>query len=346
MYRNSSITSLILGIFCLLTFLTPKSPSAAPPTGSPLTPEWIKYNEQAETKNLPRLTYLVTCKRITGPKKSKEPKEITDNFSLKDRMACVYVRWSNVLGSPVCILRIYDPRGVLFKEWERTFKGKKPAWNQWFRHWIKDAPASKLPGKWTAEIFMDGVLAVRKEFVIGETNVQYKQISYGKNVSAVSVFPFVPEGAGGKMFDYEAPTFIAQMMSIDYPDYRVILPSEIDNEITVPAHVKIEDFVNDTINSKVLDDLISKHNINLFIAGSARAERRMHRKAETFTVEFDIFIIDGKSKSVVKQFHTTWSPIRAYKREKDLLILHACGSVYKMLMKKAKDDIEKILTPK
>lgn len=345
MYRRLSIISLILGIFCLLTFLTPKSPSAAPPTGSPLTPEWIKYNEQAETKNLPRLTYLVTCKSVTGPEKAKEPKEITDNFSLKDSMACVYVRWSNVLGSPVCTLRIYDPRGVLFIEWERTFKGEKPAWNQWFRHWIKDAPASKLPGKWTAEIFMDGVLAARKEFVIGDTNVQYKQISYGKNVSAVSVFPFVSEGAGGKMFDYEAPTLIAQMMSIDYPDYRVILPSEIDNEITVPAHVKIEDFVNDTINSKVLDDLISKHNINLFIAGSARAEMKKHRR-EKFAVEFDIFIIDGKSKSVVKQFHTTWLPIRKYKLEKELLILHACSSVYETLMKKAKDDIEKILTPK
>jgi hypothetical protein len=345
MYRRLSITSLILGILCLLTFLTPKSPGAAPPTGSPLTPEWIKYNEQAETKNLPRLSYLVTCKKVTGPKKSKEPEEITDTFSLKDKMACVYVRWSNVSGSPVCTLRIYDPRGVLFKEWERTFKRKKPVWNQWFRHWIKDAPASKLPGKWTAEILMDGVLAARKEFVIGDTNAQYKQISYDKNVPAVTVFPFIPEGDRGKMFDYEAATLIAQLISIDYPDYRVILPSRIDNEITVPTHVKINDFVNDTINSKVLDELITKHNINLFIAGSARADSRTIR-GDRFTVEFDIFIIDGKSKAVVKQIHKTWSPTRDYKGEKALFILHACGSTYKTLMKKAKDDIEEILTQK
>jgi hypothetical protein len=345
MHRRLSISSLILGILYLLIFLTPRLLSAAPPTGSPLTPEWIKYNEQAETKNLPRLSYLVTCKKITGPKKSKEPEEITDTFSLKDRMACVYVRWSDVSGSPVCTLRIYDPRGVLFKEWERTFKRKKPVWNQWFRHWIKDAPASKLPGKWTAEILMDGVLAARKEFVIGDTNVQYKQISYDKNVSAISVFPFVPAGDRGKMFDYEAPTLIAQMMSIDYPDHRVILPSEIDNEITVPTHVKIEEFVNDTINSKVLDDLITKYNINLFIAGSARAYGRTTR-GEKFTVKFDIFIIDGKSKAVAKKFDKSWSPVRDYKDARDLLILHACSSVYKTLMKKAKDDIEKILTKK
>lgn len=345
MYRRLSITSLILGIICLLTFLAPKSPRAAPPTGSPLTPEWIKYNEQAEMKNLPRLSYLVTCKKVTGPKKSKEPEEITDTFSLKDKMACVYVRWSNVSGSPVCTLRIYDPRGVLFKEWERTFKRKRPVWNQWFRHWIKDAPASKLPGKWTAEILMDGVLAARKEFVIGDTNAQYKQISYDKNVPAVTVFPFIPEGDRGKMFDYEAATLIAQLISIDYPDYRVILPSRIDNEITVPTHVKINDFVNDTINSKVLDELITKHNINLFIAGSARADSRTIR-GDRFTVEFDIFIIDGKSKAVVKQIHKTWSPTRDYKGERALFILHACGSTYKTLMKKAKDDIEEILTQK
>lgn len=345
MLRKSFMLNLILGTLCIFSFIITKTGNALPPTGSQLTPEWIQYNKQATEKNLPKLTYMVTCKEVTGQKQSKEPREITDNFLLNDIKACVYLRWRNVLGSPVSTFKIYDPRGVLFQEWERTFKLKKPRWNQWFPLFIKDAPTSKLPGKWTAEILMDGVLAARKEFVIGDANVQYKQITLGKDAPAVGVFPFIAKEERGKWFDMELPNFIAQMMTIDYPDYRVILPRTIYKEIAIPNEAKIEDFVNDTISSRVFDDLVANNNINLCIAGSALCRRRSSL-SEPHSAYFDIFIIDVKSKAVVKQFRATWHSVRPYKDEKYLYILHACKSAYKTLMKKAKHDIEKILTKK
>ena len=67
--------------------------------------------------------------------------------------------------------------------------------------------------------------------------------------------------------------------------------------------------------------------------------KNLHKKVDS--------TIDVKSKAVVKQFRATWQSSRPYRKgEKYLYILHACKSVYKTLMNKAKHDIEKILTKK
>ncbi len=148
-----------------------------------------------------------------------------------------------------------------------------------------------------------------------------------------------------RLLQYHRQCRYAWRKTHPYPDYRVILPRTIYKEIAIPNEAKIEDFVKDTINSKVFDDMVTNHNIKLCIAGSALC-RRKSSQSDPHSAYFDIFIIDVKSKAVVKQFRATWYSSRPYKGEKYLYILNACKSAYKTLMKKAKHDIEKILTKK
>ena len=54
-----------------------------PATGSPMTPEWKQYNDEAETKGAPLLKYVVTAKEMTQTKE-REPAQIQDSFSLTD----------------------------------------------------------------------------------------------------------------------------------------------------------------------------------------------------------------------------------------------------------------------
>jgi hypothetical protein len=46
-----------------------------PATGSPMTPEWKQYNEEAETKDAPLLKYVVTAKEMTRTKE-RAPSQI------------------------------------------------------------------------------------------------------------------------------------------------------------------------------------------------------------------------------------------------------------------------------
>jgi len=316
-----------------------KTGTVLPPTGIPQTSEWIAYNDQAETNNAPKLVYLVTCEKL-AKSKPRKPLKITDHFSLTDKKAYIYTRWTNVFGPHVFKLKNYDPRGVLFGEWETSYTYAGPNWNVWASKRIKDAPSSRLPGEWTTEIYMDGILAARKKTVIGHTNVRYKKISLGKEVPAVGVIRFVPKGEKGKRFDYELPNFIARMMTIDYPNYRVIMPWEIRKEIEIPNDVKLENYINSLMNTHLFSDFVTDHNINLLIAGSAYDGGQYGERKR-----FEVYIIDVKSRVIAKHFKTTWTSKKA-RHGVDGIIIYSCNKVYRVMMEEAKYDIERILAKK
>jgi hypothetical protein len=194
------IVTLALLFFCICLFAGTESSSSPPLSGSPITPEWRAYNRKAKAEGGPILTYFVTCKDITQEKKRRLPKEITSSFSVKDHSAFFYARWKNVKASNVFIAKLYDPRGVLFMQLGPTSQrgASRPSWNTWHGIFIRDAPASKLPGKWMLEIFMDGSLAARKELIIGRPDVQYEKIDLGKETPAIGVVRFIPKGGARK----------------------------------------------------------------------------------------------------------------------------------------------------
>lgn len=293
MLRGLPTIYLILTTLFIMSCEATRTGTILPPTGSPQTSEWIAYNDQAQTNNTPKLIYFVTCKKLAKSKPTK-PLKITDHFSLTDKKAYIYTRWTNVFGPHVFKVKNYDPRGVLFGEWEVNYTFAGPNWYLWAPMSIKDAPASRLPGEWTTEIYMDGILAARKKTVIGHTNVRYKKTSLVKEVPAVGVIKFVPKGERGKRFDNELPNFIAQMMTIDYPNYRVIMPWEIRKEIEIPNDVKLEDYINSLMNTHLFSDFVTDHNINLLIAGSAYDGGQYGERKR-----FEVYIIDVKSRAIV-----------------------------------------------
>ena len=339
MLRKMFVVSLVVTTLSIVSSVATEAETNIPVTGSALTPEWKKYNEQAEAQKAPKLLYVVTCKKMTKAKgKADKPKKITDNFKLKDKKLYVYTNWTNVFGPHTYSLKVYDPRKVLFYEWDCNFRHAGPGWWLWSPLFIKNAPASKLPGKWTAEISMDGILATKKEFSIGDTDVQYKQILLDKEAPAIGFSKFVVRGSSGKRFDWELPNFLARMMTVDYPNYRVLLPWTVNKDISVPPDMKIEDFVNNTINSEIFSDFVSKHNVSLFIMGSAYDGGTFGERKS-----FHVYIIDAKAKTIVRHCKTTWISKKARHDNVTDLIVSACNKVYRKMMKKAGHDIENIL---
>ena len=197
-----------------------------PATGSSMTPEWKQYNEQAEAKGAPLLKYVVTAKEMT-PTKEPEPKEIQDTFSLTDDRLYVYTSWVNVKDGSKYGIRMYDPRGVLFYESDRVYRFGTEKWSLWDALYIKGWPAARVPGKWRADIFMDGILAKTKEFVIGSESRRYEQTARKDDSPTIGVYPyFVDAVRYGLTFSTNTPLlplYISQMLTIDFEAGRVVI---------------------------------------------------------------------------------------------------------------------------
>lgn len=294
MKSNNKLMIRALAVFfvCICFFAVTVSPSSPPLSGSPITPEWRAYNKNAKAKGGPILNYFVTCKDIAQEKKRRLPKEITSSFSVKDHAVFFYARWNNVKASNVFIAKMYDPRGILFMQLgPTTQKGaSRPRWVTWHGMFIRDAPASKLPGKWMLEIFMNGSLAARKEIIIGRPDIQHEKADLGKETPAIGVVRFIPKGGARKQFaswdlargdktawlSWNAAIWIAQMFCVDYPNYRVIGPRLIAGQITLPYNMKIDDFAQSLLKTEAFADMIGSQNMKLVILGPLQG-RSIHK---------------------------------------------------------------------
>lgn len=343
MQKNISVTALILIAFFILSCVATKTATKLPLTGSPQSPEWKEYNNQAKTKDGPQLTYLVTCKELVKINSSRKPEKVTDLFSKNDKFFHVYRSWTNVQGKHISGIKIYDPRGMLYRESEITFSFKGPGWNIYSTLPIRKSAASRLPGKWKAEIFMDGELAAIKEFIIESADIELKQISWDKNTPSIGVIKFIPKGGAAKRFDYEMPEFIERMLSVDYPNYRKVGVWEINKSINIPPTIELKNYIPELLNSDMFAELVNKHKIKLFIAGSAY-DGGMYNEDKIFK----IYIIDAKSKTIAKQLTIRWSSSH-YGVGADSsyeITINSCNKVYKTIIAEAKHEIESILHQK
>ena len=116
------------------------------------------------------------------------------------------------------------------------------------------------------------------------------------------------------------------------------MPWTINKEISVPPDIKIEDFINNTINSKMFSDFASKHNVRLFIMGSAYDGGSYGESKR-----FHVYIIDAKAKAIVRYCKKTLTSKRSRHENVGDLIIAACNKVHRKMMKKAGHDIENIL---
>jgi hypothetical protein len=222
---------------------------------------------------------------------------------------------------------------------------------------IRDAPASKLPGKWKLELFMNRRLAVSKEIIIGDPSAKYEKIDLGKDSPAIGVVRFIPKGGERKQFaswnlargdktnwlSWNAAIWLAQMFCVEYPSCRVIGPRAIERQITLPTIMELDVFTESLLKSQTFAEMVDNENISLVVLGSLY---RASRKGERTT--YEIAIVDSKSKKVVKRLKTYWKLDRDYKeqpgqKQSGEYVSHQCKKVYKEIMENANKEIISIL---
>ncbi len=329
--------ALVLQAVIILSCVTTTKSSKAIISGSEMTPEWIQYNKESDVNNAPKLVYLATCKKVSGPAGGKKAEGITDYFSLKDDKFYVFVRWKNVFDKHVNKLKVFDPRGVLFKEWDSTYSFSGSSWKLWSYIYIKNAPAARIPGKWTAEIYMDDKLAARKSFSIGDTNPTYKKIVYNNDAPAIAVAKFTYKGKAGDRFAWRMPNYIARMLTVDYPKNKVILPSEVMKYLSLSNIDSLENSIHNIVRSPLLRDLIDQHNVKLIILGSIYDDGYV---GETKT--FKTYIIDTEKQLVACKSTCYWSSLHDYENNQSQLIKYGSHLIYKKTLKEGKQQFEKL----
>lgn len=302
-----------------------------PLTGSPTTLEWTKYNTQAELKGVPLLMYAVTAKELARTK-PEEPRRIQDTFSVEDERVYVYTRWTNIRGRPRYHIRIYDPRDSVFYEGESEYSFGTGLWNIWNVLRVKGWPASRLPGKWRAEILMNDSLALRKEFVIGSTVQRYEPRVVKEEAPTIGVHPyFVDAETSHRDNSTLLPLYISQMLMVEFDKYRVVTPFQLRREMVRPV-AKFAEYGNLIMRelkspTSQWNRVASKYKMDLLIAGAVydSAQYEYEKKAT-------IYLIDTKTKAI-RQINANFKSMRAHERSGADVIANFYGEIYVQMAK-------------
>lgn len=326
--------SVLLSLF-LSSLIVTNTNAQAPIVEMEKSPEWIEYNKKAVADNLPILDRVVFCGKVGTM--SKKPEDIKSVFSLKDKEAYTFVHWNNVFGNHIVTIKTFDPRGILFHEWDASFSHRGPGWNLWTPIYISNAPASKLPGQWTSEIYMDGKLATRGYFLIGD-NRQYEKVSISKESPAIGIINFFNENRKIARFNFRLPSYIGQMFTIDFPKYRTVLPWESGKIFKIEKGTNIKESMSTILNSSSFSNYITKHNLNVVFIG-------YHYDGATVGEDkiFYIYMIDAKKKLLVKEMTIRWTSRRTYENEINLLILDCAEYVYEKILSNCTSEMNRLL---
>jgi hypothetical protein len=310
-----------------------------PATGSLVTPEWKQYNEQAEAKGAPLLKYVVTAKEMTRTKE-REPKDIQDTFSLKDDLLYVYTAWVNVKDRAKNEIKIYDPRGVLFYRAEKVYRFSTEKWTVWDPLYLSGWPATRLPGKWQAQIFMNGTLAKTKEFEIGSETRRYERKSIKESSPSIGVYPiFVDaESKYGATFRNNSslmPLYISQMLTIDFEDRRLVMPFDLRSGMISPK-VKYDDFgkfLTQEVKSpdSEWDAMIKKHGLDVLIAGKVYDTTAYEEEKEA-----TIYVVKTGTKDI-KEIKASYKSMKAFDKTGFQVRANFYREVYDQIIKQAAD---------
>lgn len=312
-----------------------------PATGSPMTPEWKQYNDQAEAKGAPLLKYVVTAKEMT-PTKEREPAQIQDIFSLTDDQLYIYTSWINVRGRPRYGIRIYDPRGVHYYERESIYRFGTEKWNLWDNLYVKGWPAARVPGKWRAEILMNGILAKTKEFHIGSDSRRYDQPTRKDGGSTIGVYPyFVDASVKGLTFRTNTPLlplYLSQMLTIDFENRRVVMPFQLRKDLVDPK-VKYDDvknFLMQELNSpdSEWNAMVKKHKLDFVLIGKVYDATTYDEEKEA-----TIYLVDVAA-SKIKEVKATYRSQRARERTAFEVRANFYRAIYEEIVKPVADALK------
>jgi hypothetical protein len=331
----------MLGLLALASSLTAGcavetgSKIILPLTGSPMTPEWVEYNKQAEQEGKPLLMYVVTAKELSRTR-PEEPKDIQDTFSLEDERVYIYTRWTNIKGRPRYHLKIYDPRGSVFHEAARAYRFGTERWNLWDTLYIKGWAAARLPGKWRAEIYMDDSLAMRKEFVIGPETHRYEPRVIKADAPTIGVHPyFVDSETSHRDNSTLLPLYISQMLMFDFDKYRVVMPFLLREAMVRPV-AKFDNYgslirqelkASDSQWSKVGE----KYKLHFIIAGAVYDTAAFEQDKKAI-----IYLTNSKTKDI-KEIKASYKSHRAHDRTDLQVRANFYQEIYDQIVKQGAD---------
>ncbi len=308
--------------------------SQRPITGSPMTSDWIEYNNKVEKETLPRLVYLSTSLEF----KQKSPKYLTDNFLLDDVKVVIYTKWKTVNASDELKLNIIDPRGRLFQSWKSKAKKPSNTWWWWYNFYVKNAPASNLPGKWYVQIYMNDRFVTKKGFVIGESDKSYEKHTLEKDSPSIMVTPFLHEGKRHGTYGFSIPILIAQNLRIKYPEFRIIDPYQVSEALaSPPKYEKPSDYIKKALVSELTHSLVKKYNVKMTITGYYKNPGKYDQR-----VKYNIFIIDNDSRKIKKEIKCFIIPRSG--KNRDTFKVEGSNKIYNTINEEGISEIKEILS--
>jgi hypothetical protein len=274
--------------------------------------------------------------------KEPEPTQIQDSFALTDDQLYVYTSWINVRERPRYTIKIYDPRGVQFHERESVYRFSSEKWNHWDNLYVKGWAASRVPGKWRAEILMNGILAKTKEFYIGADARRYEQSTRKESGSSIGVYPyFVDASVKGLSFRSntpQLPLYLSQMLTIDFDSRRVVMPFQLRKDLADPK-VKYDDvkaFLAQELKTpdSEWNRMMKKHHLDFVITG------RVY-DAMTFDEEKEatIDMVDAAAKSI-KEIKATYKSQKARERTVFEVRANFYREIYDQIVKPVADALK------
>ena len=338
-HKLMSIASLTLTAVLTHSCATEPAPTVVrPTTGSHMTPEWAEYNRQAEVRTMPQLLFAVTAKELarTVP---EQPKGVQDVFAAEDEQLVIFTNWANIKGRPRYQLKIYDPRGVVFQEAASVYSFGTERWNVWNTLYIKGWAAARLPGRWRAEIYMDDLLALKKEFFIGSTVRQYESRPVKPDGLTIGVHPFFIDSDTSRVVHSTLlPSYLSQMLIVDFENYRIVTPFHLRNAMARPV-VKYDQFgasIREELRrpDSPLMRVAEKFRLDFLITGAVLDFWQYGAAAEA-----SILLVDVKKKEA-KEIKTNFTLDRAYERNGLQARANFYRAIYDQILKQGPDALK------
>lgn len=290
-----------------------------PTTGSEYTEIWKNYDNFAKENNKPKLDFVSTS--LLMDKAKLNPSDFTDIFTNENEEAYIYTKFSNVFGTPVCVIEFYTPQGHLYSRYQTQYKYNTGKWDIYSKIDIQGFPAEEISGTWKANILIDSHLAYTKEFKIQSQLVPSKlDIPYQN----IGVLPFWDSEQSKRTHSMDASSYLARKL-ISSTNSKIIIPAILLAEISSPI-TNYESFLNylrEDLKSErsQLYALAKKYNLDVIITGRALDEGIV-RKSKTV----DVYLIDIKNKQIKELAHSTDASVTVM-NSTDLAIRRALYSI-------------------
>lgn len=349
--KQGAITSISSILLLLFVMAAPAIQASDQPASFPKGDHhWQQYNRKAAQTNAPLLSYFSLCKDLKYKKKLDGPVDETDTFSTDDKQFYFFTRWKNMDGRHHLRVAIYSPRSGLFDVRKFTFNGKGPNWKVARFYFIRNAPPSRIPGKWRCDIFMDGILAASKTFSIGDPGTQYPASHITPETPAIGVVLFEYNQSDGKpmkkKYAWRLSELIGQSLVADFPAYRIVLPSQIHHEFEITSSISLRNGIDGVLHAPLFDNLIKSNNIKLLLVGSTDLEALNGLKPPKVQTYIDnyIYLIDAKQKKLIgKVYEPYYIYFKDFKERNNETIVEMSNAVYKKFIKKSRADIEQAM---